>query len=166
MQRLIVIGGVIFVLLAMLLGGGLFLYRDYYHRPNKMTRIWLPLPAAHITAEQRRTTAASLTKHLTKPEVMAAICKDAGYAKTAGMASEPEATKDLLGKFFCEVGTAVDPKGGAKVSSINVGFNCKAKDIKKLEGVTSRMGKEVERVLQGEPLDMTEDPADPGKSAF
>lgn len=152
------------MLLAMLLGGGLFVYRDYYHRPNKMTRIWLPLPAAHLTSDQRKADVASLTKHLTKPEVMGAICKDAGYAKTAGLASEAEATKDLLNRFFCEVGTADTPTG--KIATVNVGFNCKAKDIGKLEDVTTRVGEEVRRVSSGEPLGLPDDPADSGDLPF
>lgn len=164
MQRLIVIGGVIFVLLAVLLGGGLFLYRDYYHRPNKMTRVWLPLPAAHLTVEQRKATAATLTKRLTNPKVMAAICKGAGYTKTAGLPSEAEATQDLMAKFFCEVGTA-DTKDG-KIPSVNVGFNCKAKDLKKLESVTTQLSDEIKRTLQGEPLDLPAAPPGSGESSF
>jgi hypothetical protein len=160
-----VIGGVIFVLLAVLLGGGLFVYRDYYHRPNKMTRVWLPLPAAHLTLEQRNATAATLTKRLTNPKVMGAICEQAGYTKTSGLPSQAEATQDLIAKFFCEVDTA-DTKDG-KIPSVNVGFNCKAKDLKKLESVTTQLGDEIKRTLQGEPLDLpADDPPGSGKSSF
>ncbi len=118
-------------------------YRTY--QQNRDTRIWLPLPAGEATLEERREMVDALTKKLTAPEAMAAICRDSGFAKTFGYPSEEEATKSLLTRFFCEVGTADTPTG--KVPSVNVGFACKVKEFKAMQGVTNRMREDILKTL-------------------
>lgn len=140
MQRWI-IAAVVFVVL--FLGFGYWGYRTY--QQNRNTRIWLPLPAVEATSEQRGEMVETLTKKLTAPDAMAAICRDSGFAKTFGFASEEEATKSLLSRFFCEVGTADTTNG--KVPSVNVGFSCKVKEFKSMDKVTNRMREDILKIL-------------------
>lgn len=140
MQRWIVAG---LVFLVLLVGGGYFAYRTY--QQNRTTRIWLPLPTPKMTVEERRQTTASLLEKLSDPVLMAAVCRDAGYAKTMDFASEEEGTKDLLKRLFCEIGTADTAQG--KVPSINVGFSCKVKHFGKMGEVTNRLRKDILEIL-------------------
>lgn len=126
-----------------LMGGGYFAYRTY--QQNRMTRIWLPLPAPQATVEQRKAMTATLLEKLSDPALMASVCKDSGYAKTMGLPSDAEGTKDLLGRLFCETGTADTPAG--KVPSVNVGFNCKVKEFGKMDKVTNRLRKDIIEIL-------------------
>lgn len=140
MQRWIIAAAVFVVLF---LGFGYWGYRTY--QQNRSTRIWLPLPALEATSEQRREMVDTLTNKLTAPDAMAAICRDSGFAKTFGFASEEEATKNLLTRFFCEVGTADTPNG--KVPSVNVGFSCKVKEFHNMDKVTNRMREDILKIL-------------------
>ncbi|MCF7674431.1 MAG: hypothetical protein K9N23_08035 [Akkermansiaceae bacterium] len=138
MQRWIV-AGLVFVVL--LMGGGYFAYRTY--QQNRTTRIWLPLPMSEVAVEQRRETTTLLKKRLSDPLLMEVVCKDSGYAKTMGFASDEEGSKDLLKRFFCEIGTTPD----GKLPAINVGFSCKVKDFSKMGPVTNRLRKDILRIL-------------------
>ncbi len=140
MQRWIIAGLVFIVLLT---GGGYFAYRSY--QQNRATRIWLPLPTPEVSVEQRREMTVMLNEKLKDPILLEAVCKDSGYAKTMGLASDEEGAKDLLKRFFCEIGTADTP--GGKVPSINVGFSCKVKEFSKMGDVTNRLRKDILLIL-------------------
>ena len=136
----------------LLVGGVGFGYRIY--QQNRDTRIWLPIPTnPELSMTQRKEVAAMLRDQLSDPALLARVSKDSGYATTMGLPSDEAGAKDLLKRLFAEVGTAETTKG--RVPSINVGFECKVKEFKKMDKVTKRLMVDIGLVL-GAPASKSE----------
>jgi hypothetical protein len=125
-------------------GGGAIGYRTY--QQNRPTRVWLPMPIDTARPlEMRDKTVAILKQRLSDPVVLAAVSKDAGYAKNSGIESDAAAAKDLARRLFVEIGTADTPLG--RVPSINVGMECKVKEFRIMRAVVNRLKTDVFKIL-------------------
>ncbi len=124
-------------------GSAYWIYRE--HKQNLPTKIWLPVPTADWTAEERIEDAAMLKEKLSDLALLVQISKDSGYAKSMGFVTDEVAAKDLQRRLFTEIGTADTPSG--KVPSINVGFNCKVKEFGRMSKVTNLLKVDIGTLL-------------------
>jgi hypothetical protein len=141
MQRWIVMG---VVGLGLLLAVGFFGYREYLRA--QPASIWVPLPVnPELSLEKRTEAAEELKKALLDKKLLLQVAKDVDLAKKWGMASNEAAAEQIEQRLFVRPGEADTPNG--RVAAIHIGVTGKGRERDVLAEVTTRLMKDVFRML-------------------
>ncbi|MEI6675330.1 MAG: hypothetical protein WCO57_09150 [Verrucomicrobiota bacterium] len=141
MQRWIVAAG---FLLGLMVVGGAFAHRAY--QQNRSTQVWLPMPInPDQSAERLDMTVKLLKQKLSEHALLVRVSKDVSLAKKMKLASDEEAANALEKRLFVELGKADSPVG--KIPSLNIGLNCKVKELTTMGEVVNRLRKDVFSIL-------------------
>lgn len=142
MQRLILVGLTVCILLGAIGFAGL-----WYYRQNRPDSQWVPLPLNEETTKQdRMALQKSLSEALNKPEVIAKVAKDLQLASRWGVA-EAEATQRLKGMLFVREGEFKHPQTMMTFATMDVGVKGKRKERALLGEISERLGKETRAIL-------------------
>ncbi len=146
MQRLILIGLAVCVLLGVAGVGGI-----WWMRQNRADSQWVPFPLNEETStEQRGELQKRLEEQLTKPEVMAKVVAEVGLQSKWGAASEQEAVNLLQSAVFVRQGEFRDPNTTLTYATMDVGVRGKYKEHALLGEIAVSLGKQT-RVILGVP---------------
>lgn len=136
------------VVLGLLVGGGLFGYREYLR--GKPDRIWLPLTLrADFSMEDQKKLAEQIEAKLKTDEVLRQIVIDVDLQKKFSHPTQEAAIKDLKRRLFVETSTADTPSG--TVPSVNIGVAGKGGEHDVLGEATTRLIKDVSRMMGIDP---------------
>lgn len=136
MQRWIVIG---VVLVAVLLGGGIYGYKTY--QANLPGGIWVPIPIpVDMTREVRESERERFYRLATDDELVLTVATELKLAREWSLATDEQAAAELKRRVFVRPGNT-GPKLGNQ-PSLNIGVHGKRKEV----AVTTRI---VKRMMEG-----------------
>ena len=143
MQRLILIGLAVCVLLGIAGLGGI-----WWMRQNRADSQWVPFPLNdNTTSEQRAELQKRLEELLTKPEVMAKVVAQVDLQSKWSVASEQEAVNLLQSAVFVRQGEFRDPNTTLTYATMDVGVRGKYKEHALLGEIAVSLGKETRAIL-------------------
>ena len=157
MQRWMLYAGLGVFGLVLLVGGGLYGYREYLR--GKPSPIWVPIALrADISMEDQGKLAEEIEQRLRNEDLLRQVVIDADLRTKFGSVDEEAAVKELEKRLFVKVGTANTPEGS--VPSINVGVNGTGHEKKVLGDAAVRLNKDVLRMIgidpaTGKPVERT-----------
>ena len=140
--------GIGIVGLILLLGGGLYGYREYQN--NKPGPIWVPLALkTSISMEEQNALAEQIDESLRNEKLLRQIVIDADLQDGFKQPTKEAAIEELKRRLFVKIGTADTPMGS--VPSVNVGVSGTRREKKVLERAATRMIKDVWRMIGIDP---------------
>lgn len=145
MQRWIVVGGLVLILL---FGSGIYAYSNYKQgRPHP---VWVPMPInPEVPEEKREEIATSLRTKLSSEDVLIQVSKDLGLPAKMEVASDSAAAEEVRKILFVKEGEMESPRG--RIPSINIGVKGKARDHKLSGEISMRLMEDVWKILGIEP---------------
>lgn len=148
MQRWMLYAGLAVFGLVLLVGGGLYGYRE--HLRSKPAPIWVPLALrADISMEDQSKLAEELETKLRNEDLLRQVAIDADTQSQLKLPSEDAAVKELEKRLFVKAGTANTPTG--TVPSVNIGFNGNGHEKKATGDAATRIIKDVWKMLGIDP---------------
>lgn len=146
MQRLILIGLAVCVLLGVAGVGGI-----WWMRQNRADSQWVPFPLNEETSrEQRGELQKRLQDELSKPEILAKIVTEVGLQRKWGLPSEQDAMEQLKTSLFVREGEFKDPQTTMTYATMDVGVKGKYKEHALLGEIAVSLGKQT-RIILGVP---------------
>lgn len=143
MQRLILIGLAVCVLLGVAGVGGI-----WWMRQNRADSQWVPFPLNEETSrEQRGELQKRLQEQLTKPEVLAKVVTEVGLQSKWGVATEQDAVTRLQSLIFVREGEFKDPNTTMTYATMDVGVKGKQKEHALLGEIAVSLGKQTRTIL-------------------
>jgi len=137
------------MVLALLVGGGLYGYRDFLR--SKPAPIWVPLPLrADISMAEQEKMAKEIDTRLRTDEILRQIAIDVDLQKKLKQPSLNAAVKELDRRLFVKPGSADTPSG--TVPSINIGVNGNGHEKEVLGETATRIIKDVWKILGIDPV--------------
>ncbi len=148
MQRWMLWAVLAVVGLGLLIGGGLYGYREYLR--GKPAPIWVPLALrADLSMEDQKKLAEQIDAKLRTDEILRQIVIDADLQRGFNQPTQDAAVKELGKRMFVKVGTADTPNG--TVPSINIGLNGKGREKEVIGAAATRMIKDVWKMIGIDP---------------
>lgn len=142
------IAGASIVGLVLLVGGGLYGYRDFLR--SKPAPIWVPIPLrADISMAEQGKTAGEIEARLRTDEILRQIAIDVDFQKKLKLPSQDAAVKELDRRLFVKPGTT-DTRDG-NVLSINIGVTGNGHEKEVLSKTATRLIKDVWKILGIDP---------------
>ena len=136
------------MVLALLVGGGLYGYREFLR--SKPAPIWVPLPLrADISMEEQEKIGKEIDTRLRTDEILRQIAIDVDLQKKLKQPSLDAAVKELDRRLFVKPGSADTPDG--TVPSINIGVEGNGHEKVVLGEIATRIIKDVYRIVGIDP---------------
>ncbi len=141
--------GLAIVVLALLVGGGLYGYRDFLR--SKPAPIWVPLALrADISMAEQEKISTEIDTRLRADEILRQVAIDVDFQKKLKQPSLDAAVKELDRRLFVKPGSADIPSG--TVPSINIGLHGNGHEKDVLGETATRLMTDVWKILGIDPV--------------